>query len=153
MKILTDKSLDEAVKLCQENDHYRVLIATKYTEDHISLLEKLAQTGATVTRRLNHPWVKFSNNSIIDIVSVLGTARGYRADLVLCDADVYNDYDETKYVLAAMETKPREFRLKMERYENNEESDPFVIIDRTESTQYDDWTHSMYCNWMQNQGM
>lgn len=35
----------------------------------------------------------------------------------------------------------------------NEESDPFVIIDKTESTEYDDWTHSMYCDWMQRQGM
>lgn len=34
-----------------------------------------------------------------------------------------------------------------------EESDPFVIIDRTESTEYDDWSHSMYCEWMQRQGM
>lgn len=34
-----------------------------------------------------------------------------------------------------------------------EESDPFVIIDRTESTEYDDWTHSMYCDWLQRQGI
>ena len=111
MKILTDKSLDEAIKLCQENDRYRVLIATKYAEDHLPLLEKLAQTGASVTRRMGHPWAKFSNNSIIDIISVTCSARGCRADLVLCDADVYNDCDEAKYVIAAMETKPRDFRL------------------------------------------
>lgn len=28
-----------------------------------------------------------------------------------------------------------------------------VIIDKTKSTDYDDWTHSMYCDWMQRQGM
>ena len=121
MKILTDESLFDAIKVCQENDHYRVVIVTKYAEDHLPLLEKLTQTGVFVTRRWGHPWAKFANNSIIDIVSVLGTARGCRADLVLCDADVYNDCDEAKYVLAAMETKPRDFKLRFNNTELMEE--------------------------------
>lgn len=33
------------------------------------------------------------------------------------------------------------------------EDEKFIIIDKTESTDYDNWTHSMYCDWMQRQGM
>lgn len=34
-----------------------------------------------------------------------------------------------------------------------EEFDELVIVDRTERTDYDDWTHSMYHNWIQEQGV
>ena len=34
----------------------------------------------------------------------------------------------------------------------NEDSDSSVIIDRTEAIEYNNWTHSMYCDWLESQG-
>lgn len=31
------------------------------------------------------------------------------------------------------------------------DDDQSVIIDKEESTAFDDWAHSMYCNWLSNQ--
>ena len=36
-------------------------------------------------------------------------------------------------------------------YEENNKLD--VIVDYKENTEYDDWTHSMYCNWIDKQGV
>lgn len=36
-------------------------------------------------------------------------------------------------------------------YEEN--NDTFVIVDTTEDTGYEKWVHSMYCDWMEKQGM
>lgn len=111
MKILTDKSLDEAIKLCKENERYRVLIVTQYAEDHSPILDYLCNTGANVTRCLGHPWAKFSNNSVIDMISVAANTRGRKANLVLCQVDVYNDCEEMRYVLPTIEITNRNFKL------------------------------------------
>lgn len=110
MKILTDKTLDEAIKLCYENEKYRVLIVTKYAEDHMPILDYLSQTGAEVTRCLGHPWTKFSNGSIINMISSAANMCGRRANLVLCEIDLYNDCEELRYILPTIETTNRYFK-------------------------------------------
>lgn len=111
MKILTDQSLTEAVKLCQENERYRVLIVTQHAEDHSQILDKLYQVGVDITRCLGHPWAKFQNGSTINMVSVAANMRGRKANLVLCQTEVYNNYDEIKYMLSAVEITNRNFKL------------------------------------------
>lgn len=111
MKILTDKTLNEAIKLCYENDRYRVLIVTKCAEEHNSILDYLSQVGADVTRCLGHPWAKFPNNSVINLISTAANLRGRRANLVLCQVDVYNDNEEIRYTLPTIETINRNFKL------------------------------------------
>ena len=111
MKILTDQSLSEAVKLCQENERYRVLIVTQYAEDHDHILDKLYQVSADITRCLGHPWAKFPNGSVIDLVSVAANMRGRKANLVLCQTEVYNNYDEIKHMLPAIEITNRNFKF------------------------------------------
>ena len=111
MKILTEKSLNEAIKLCFKNDGYRVLIVTKYAEDHLPILDCLQQFGAEVTRCIGHPWAKFPNNSIINMISCAANLKGRKANLVLCQDDVYNDYEEIRYTLPFIETTNRDFKL------------------------------------------
>ena len=114
MKILTDKSFIEAINLCKDNECYRVLIVTQYSEDFNPLLDSLLQICDDVVYSKTHSWAKFQNGSVIDMISSAATTRGRRANLVLCQADVYNEYDEIKYVLGAMEMTNVNFKLKDE---------------------------------------
>lgn len=109
MKILTDKTLNEAIKLCYKNENYRVLIVTKYAEDHMTMLDYLLQVGTEVTRCFGHPWAKFPNGSIINMISSDDNLRGRKANLVLCETDVYNDYEEIRYILPFIEIRNRDF--------------------------------------------
>ena len=111
MKILTDKSLDEAIELCKKNERYRVTIVTQYAGDHAPILDYLSQAGANVVRRFNNPFARFLNGGSIDLISSATNTIGRRANLVLCQAEVYNNCEDTKYVLAAMETTNINFKL------------------------------------------
>ena len=111
MKILTDKSLNEAIKLCCENNNYRVLIVTKYAGDHYSILNYLSQVGADVVRRFNNPFARFLNGSCISMISSASNARGYKANLVLYQEGICNGDEEMMYILAAMELTNSEFKL------------------------------------------
>ena len=137
MKILTDKSLNEAIELCHENACYRVLIITKYAEDHLRIFDHLSLAGADVTRCLGHPWVKFQNNSVIDMISSAANLRGRRANLVLCDVDVYNDDEEIRYTLPAIEVTNRSFKL----FNDGRDIDYKFQGKRSEIGVYDDWMH------------
>ena len=109
MKILTDQSFNEAIKLCKENDNYRVLIVTQYAENHHFLLDRFPEEETEVIRCLGHPWVKFPNGSVIQMISINANTRGRKADFVLCQTEVYNNYEDAKYVLAAIEVNYRSF--------------------------------------------
>lgn len=111
MKILTNQSLNEAIKLCQENDRYRVLIVTQCAKDRLLILDELSQHGADVARCMGHPWAKFPNGSVIDMVSMVTNMCGRRANLVLCQAEVYNDCEEIRYTLQAIEMTNRSFKF------------------------------------------
>ena len=111
MKILTNKSLDEAIKLCQANDRYRVLIVTQYAKDHLQILDELDQHGADVARCMGHPWAKFPNGSVINIVSMTANMCGRKANLVLCQVEVYNECEELRYMLPSIEMTNRSFKL------------------------------------------
>lgn len=103
MKIFTYKSLNEAIKLCQENDKYRVLIVTQYASDHSSILDYLHKIGIDVTRCFGNPWAKFPNGSIIRMTSLVNSMRGQKANLILCQDEVYNSCEDIGYVLDAIE--------------------------------------------------
>lgn len=111
MKILTDESLAEAVKLCYENEYYRVLIVTQYAEDHLPILDKLDQYCVDVVRCKGHPWAKFRNGSIINLISLAANMCGRRANLVLCQVEVYNNYEEMRYILPTVETTNKGFEF------------------------------------------
>lgn len=101
MEILTKKSLDAAIKKCQENKNYRVIVVTRYAESHTSVMDYLAQFKCNVVRRLNNPYVYFENGSVIRMLSSSSLARGYKASLVLCVSSVFDD--ENSYRFRAME--------------------------------------------------
>ena len=111
MKVLTDESLNESIKLCQENECYRVLIVTKYIGDQKFILDYLSQTGADVIRCFGRPWARFLNGSSINIISTASTIRGYKADLVLYQAGVIGGDDVMMSDLAAAEIANRNFKL------------------------------------------
>lgn len=113
MKILTDKSLDEAIQLCKENERYRVLIVTKYVGDHPSILDCLSQSGADVVRRFDNSFARFLNGSNINLLSISSrsSVRGRKANLVLYQENVYDECEEMRYILASMEVSPISFKL------------------------------------------
>ena len=120
MKILTDQSFNEAIKMCKENDKYRVLIVTQYADNHHFLLDRLPAQDAEIVRCYGHPWAKFPNGSVIQIISIASNTRGRIADLVLCQAEVYNSCEEARYVLQAIETKSMAFELCKGRIEKDD---------------------------------
>lgn len=111
MKILTDDSLNEAIKLCQENKCYRVLIVTKYAGDHYPILNYLSKVGADVVRRFNNPFARFLNGSCISMISSATNKRGQKANLVLYQEDICNGCEEMIHVLAPIEINNRDFNL------------------------------------------
>lgn len=111
MKILTDQSFNDAIKLCKENDNYRVLIVTQYADNHHFLLDRLPEEETEVIRCFGHPWAKFSNGSVIQMISIAANTIGRRANLVLCQAEVYNNYEEFRYVLPTIEFTNSSFKL------------------------------------------
>ena len=111
MKILTDKSLHEAIELCQEHDRYRVLIVTQYAKDHNSILDDLSKAGMSVVRSWGHPRASFPNGSIIEMVPIAANTRGRKVHLVLCQAEVYNIDSDTRHVLESIEVVYRDFKL------------------------------------------
>ena len=112
MKILTEKSLNEAIKLCKENERYKVLIVTKYVGDHSFILDYLSQSGADVVRRFNNSFARFLNGSNINLISSSSnTTCGARANLVLYQEDICNECEEMKYILRAIEMQ-MSFKIK-----------------------------------------
>lgn len=111
MQILTKESLGVAVKKCQDSEHYRVLIVTKYAGDHTKILDYLSQVGANVVRCFGHPWARFLNGSTINIISSAYNTRGHKANLVLYQEDIINGNEEMLYVLKAIEIDNMRFNF------------------------------------------
>ena len=112
MQILTKENLDTAIKKCRENERYKVLIVTKYKEDHIPILDKLVKSGVDAIHNSNNSFVRFLNGSYIELISSSkNNTCGARADLVLYQEDVCNECEEMKYILKAIETKPIDFKV------------------------------------------
>ena len=115
MQILTKESLDTAIKMCQENERYRVVIVTECAIDHNPILDYLSQIeDVNIVRCFGNPWVKFLNRSIINMISVPHDVMlGARADCVLCSPSVYEN-EEIKPILQTMEMRNINFNLKNE---------------------------------------
>ena len=109
MQILTRETLDAAVKKCQENEHYRVIVVTEYAESHKDIVYYLRQFGCDGPGVRNNPYVQFANGSVIRMLSASSTARGYRADLVLCVPIMFDD--ENSYKFRAIELSNRFLRF------------------------------------------
>lgn len=113
MQILTKENLDTTIKKCKENNHYRVLIVTKYVGDHKSILDYLSQSGADVVRRFDNSFARFVNGSNINLISSNSSNTcGARANLVLYQEEVCNECEEMKYILRSIETSNINFKLK-----------------------------------------
>lgn len=94
MEVLTKESLDAAVKKCQENENYQVILVTEYASDHTDIFDYLTQNcDAIIARRKINSYITFPNRSIIRMLSSSSSARGYRADLILCEDKFFNDAD------------------------------------------------------------
>lgn len=97
MEILTKETLDSAIQRCQENKNYRVIVVTRYAESHISVMDYLSQFKCITARRLNNPYVYFENGSVIRMLSLASTARGYKANLVLYTSSIFDDENSCKF--------------------------------------------------------
>ena len=111
MQVLTKETLNAAIKKCQENERYRVLIVTKYAGDHSPILDHLSKSGADVVRRFNNSFARFLNGSCISMISSAANTRGYKADLVLYQEDVCCESEEMWCILASIEMNNRNFKL------------------------------------------
>ena len=107
MEILTKETLDAAVQKCQENKNYNVIVVTEYAETGVDIVNYLLQFGCNGARRLSNPYVQFDNGSSIRMLSSSSTARGYKANLVLCLHKIF--YNENSYRFRAMERNIKEF--------------------------------------------
>ena len=108
MEILNKESLDTAVKKCQDNERYRVIVVTEYAKNHKDIMNYLRQFGCDGPGVRNNPYVCFENGSVIRMLSSASSAMGYRADLVLCVPKIF--YDENSYKFRAMEFNIRAFK-------------------------------------------
>ena len=111
MKILTYKSFSEAIKLCQDNERYRILIVAQDRDYYDQILKYLDQFVTRVVNTRNSPWVEFYNGSIIRMLSASSNMIGQKANLVLCDADFYNDCEEIRYILPTFEMNNSKFKI------------------------------------------
>lgn len=96
MEILTKESLDAAIKKCQDDDGYRVLIVTEYAEDHTDILRNLSLNYDVLishNRPNSYSYAQFSNGSIIEMISTSNNIRGRKAYLVLCVEKIFYDTD------------------------------------------------------------
>jgi hypothetical protein len=110
MEILNKESLDAAVKKCKDNDHYKVIAVTEYAGSHKDIVDYLRQFGCNGPGVRNNPYVYFENGSVIRMLSLVSTPRGYKANLVLCVPRIF--YDENSYKFRAMEVNNHKFQGK-----------------------------------------
>jgi hypothetical protein len=111
MRELSTQSLDQAVRLCYENDRYRVLVVTRYMHDHPDILDYLSKYNLNnIKSNGNCHIVFFPNSSHIKIIGTSENQCGIRADLVLYDWRLANDKD-VMLILKCFEAKNTYFKL------------------------------------------
>lgn len=91
MQILNKENLDAAVKKCQDLSRYRVYLVTEYVKSHKEILDYLSQFEPETICEHDEPSVKFSNGSVIRMLSASDSFLGRRAILVLCVEKYFND--------------------------------------------------------------
>ena len=84
MQILTKENLDTAIKKCQDIPRYRVILVTEHEASHKEILNYLSQFDPETVCNDEEPYVKFSNGSVIRMLSASDSFLGRRAILVLC---------------------------------------------------------------------
>ena len=115
MQILTQESLVTAVKKCQENEHYRVIVVTEYVSDIDPIIDYLLQIdGVVVTHCIENSRAKFENGNFIHMISMnCNSTRGHKADLVLCAEKFFED-ENVRCILQTIESHNMDFKLKKE---------------------------------------
>jgi hypothetical protein len=106
-KYFNHEKIFENVEITDENKNYRVIVVTRYAESHTSVMDYLTQFKCITARRLNSPYVYFENGSVIRMLSLASTARGYKGNLVLCTSSIFDDENSCKF--RAMESDNRFF--------------------------------------------
>ena len=91
MQILTKENLDAAIKKCQDVPRYRIILVTEHKASHKEILDYLAQFAPETICEHDEPYVKFSNGSVIRMLSSSDSFLGRRAILVLCVEKYFND--------------------------------------------------------------
>lgn len=91
MQILTKETLDAAIQKCQDGARYRVIIVTEHQESHQDILDYLSKFEHETLCSHQEPYVKFTNGSVIRMLSSSDSFLGRRAILVLCVEKYFND--------------------------------------------------------------
>lgn len=96
MQILTKETLDAAIQKCQGSARYRVIIVTEHQESHQDILDYLSKFEHETLCRHQEPYVKFSNGSVIRMLSASSSLTGRMSNLVLCIEKYFNDKTSEK---------------------------------------------------------
>ena len=92
MQILTKESLDAAIKKCQDLSRYRIYLVTEHTNSHQDILDYLSKSDPeTIRNEGGEQYVRFSNGSVIRMLSGSSSATGRISNLVLCVEKYFND--------------------------------------------------------------
>lgn len=92
MQILTKESLDAAIKKCQDSKLYRVYLVTERSKSHQDILDYLSKfEPETICKDGGEPYVRFSNGSVIRMLSGSSSSTGRISNLVLCVEKYFND--------------------------------------------------------------
>lgn len=110
MQILTKETLDAAIKKCQDDGPYRVIIVTEHYESHLSIIDYLSKFELETICRRHEPYVKFQNGSVIRMLSAADSTLGRRANLVLCVEKYFNDKAADKLRTIEISSDMKNFR-------------------------------------------
>lgn len=91
MQILTKENLDAAIKKCQDSKLYRVYLVTERSKSHKDILDYLSKFEPETICKDGEPYVRFSNGSVIRMLSGSSSATGRVSNLVLCVEKYFND--------------------------------------------------------------
>lgn len=110
MQILTKETLDAAIKKCQDDGPYRVIIVTERYESHLSIINYLSNLELETICRRNEPYVKFHNGSVIRMLSASDSFIGRKVNLVLCVEKYFNDKTADKLRTIEISSDMKNFR-------------------------------------------
>lgn len=114
MKVLTQESLRDAIKQCQEIERYRVLIVVDNIQLDVNALNYFKSSellNYCISR--NNTYFRFHNGSVIRYINASSNARGHKANLVLCEQHMFED-DDIRAILMAFEIGNINFNLMQE---------------------------------------
>ena len=110
MQILNKENLDAAIKKCQDDGPYRVIIVTERYESHSSIIDYLSRLELETVCRRHEAYVKFQNGSVIRMLSVADSTLGRKANLVLCVEKYFNDKTADKLRVIEISSDMMNFR-------------------------------------------